>query len=136
MTAALASGLYFAPRRHRPVKQRVESCDAHTAYGWLDVFEKRRKTPDNFSRIQILGYATKFLERDAGFVCPGSPRRWLDFLRSEFALERKQDIPFVFAELDLLHRNHFCWLISFATGLNRFTPNMSNAERENAFVRH
>jgi hypothetical protein len=37
------------------------------------------------------------------------------------------------AELDLLHRHHFRRLISFASGLNRFTPNMSNAECENAF---
>src|SRR4029077_5142034 len=136
MGTDLTPSLNFTAHRHRPVKQRVEPCDAHTAHGWFDVFEKSLKTSDNLSRIQIFGYATEFLERYSGFACPGNPRRWLDLSRSEFALQSKQNIPFVFTQLDELHRHHFRRLISFASWLNRFTPNMSNAERENTFGRH
>src|SRR5262249_51350476 len=136
MTADLTSDLNFTAGRHRPVKKRVETCHAHAAGRWFDVFEESRKTPDNFLRVQIFGNATKFIERNAGLVGASNPRRWLDFLRSEFALKRKQDAPFAFAELDLLHWNHFRGLTSFASGLNRFTPNMSNTECENAFRRH
>jgi len=40
MATDLASGLNFTARRHRPMKQRVETCDAHAAHGWFDVFEE------------------------------------------------------------------------------------------------
>src|SRR4029077_14108075 len=136
MGTDLTPSLNFTAHRHRPVKQRVEPCDAHTAHGWFDVFEKSLKTSDNLSRIQIFGYATEFLERYSGFACPGNPRRWLDLFRSEFALQSKQHIPLVFIQLAELHRHHCRRLIRFAPGLNRFASTMPNAECENSFCRH
>ena len=37
MTTNLAPRFHFTARRHRPMKERVESGDAHTASGWLYV---------------------------------------------------------------------------------------------------
>src|SRR6516162_7570459 len=101
MTTDLASGFNFPTRGHRPVKQRVESRDTHTAYRWFNVFEKRRKTPDDFSCIQLFGHPTEFFQRYTGFTCARDPWRWLDFLRRELALQGKQNVPFMLAELDL-----------------------------------
>jgi len=42
----------------------------------------------------------------------------------------------VVTELDALHWHHFRRLISFASRLDRFTPNMADSESENAFCRH
>src|SRR5262249_44073633 len=60
MTTDLASRLNFAATRHRPMKQRVESCDAHAAHGWFHVFEKCRETANDLARTQIFGHAVKF----------------------------------------------------------------------------
>src|SRR5262249_57395125 len=99
MPATLASRLNFTTQRNRPVKQRVEPRDPHTAHGRFDVFEKRRKAPDNSFLLQILRDATKFFERYAGFICARNPWRSLDFLRRELPFQGKQNIPFLFGEL-------------------------------------
>src|SRR4029079_1371269 len=54
----------------------------------------------------------------------------------ELALQREQNIPFVVAQADALHRHHFCRLIRFTSRFNRFTPDMANSKCENAFRRH
>ena len=40
MSADFAARFNFTAERYRPMKQRVETCDAHTARGWFDVFEE------------------------------------------------------------------------------------------------
>src|SRR6266513_4191439 len=40
MSPDFAARLDFAPRRHRPMKKRVEARDTHSARGWLDVLQE------------------------------------------------------------------------------------------------
>ena len=62
MTPDFAAGFDFAPGWHRPMKKRIESSHAQTGRAWLDVLEESREAPDNFSRVQVIGHATKFVQ--------------------------------------------------------------------------
>src|SRR5438105_12131953 len=57
--ANFAPRLNFASRRHGPMKKCVESRNTTAAHRWLDVLQKRRKTPTDFSCIQRLVDAIK-----------------------------------------------------------------------------
>ena len=60
MPSDFTAGFDLAARRHRPMKQSVKARDPHPAGRWLDMFEKGRETPDDFSRVQFLRHAIKF----------------------------------------------------------------------------
>ncbi len=74
MPADFASGLNFATWRHGPMKKCVESRDANAANRWLDVLQKRGKTPDDLSRVQLLGDPIKFIQQDTRFFRAPRPR--------------------------------------------------------------
>ena len=81
MPTDLAPGLDLASRRHRPVKQAVETGHAHAGFARLDVFEERRKPADELARLQRAGHVAKLLETDAGLAGAGAPRIVVNFLR-------------------------------------------------------
>ena len=136
MPADFTAGLDLAVRRHRPMKQSVKARDPHPARRWLDVFEKGREPPDDFSRVQFVGHAIKFFQRNASFIRARRPWRRLNFVRPEFTLQREQHFPLQFAEINHLHRNHPGRLGRFASRLNRFAANMAHTEREDPSGRH
>src|SRR5206468_5075628 len=49
VTTDLAARCNLPARRHRPMKQRVETCYAHASRTRLHVFEKSGKAPDDFA---------------------------------------------------------------------------------------
>jgi hypothetical protein len=94
VTANFSACFNFTTVRHRPMKERVESGDPHTASRRLDVFQEGRKAPDNFSRSQFFRHAIEFFRGDAGFIGTCNPRRRFDLFRSKFALECEKHTPF------------------------------------------
>src|SRR5260370_21868351 len=74
MPADFASGFHFATRRHGPMTKFVESRDTNATHRWLDVLQKRGKTSDDLSRIQLFGNPIKFIFRDTRFLREPRPR--------------------------------------------------------------
>ena len=62
VTPDFAARLYFPPGRHRPMKERVETCHPHSAGGRLHVFEESGESPDDFSFRQFFRDREKFLD--------------------------------------------------------------------------
>src|SRR5438876_1125065 len=68
VTTDLAACFNLPARRHRPMKQRVETCYAHASRTRLHVFEKSGQAPDDFAGVQFFSYAIKFFEGNARFI--------------------------------------------------------------------
>src|SRR6266403_572074 len=136
MPPDLAFRFNLAPRRHGPMKKCVEPRDTNTAGRWFDMLKKGRKAANNFSRVEFFGHSIKFVQRYAGLICPRNPRRWPDFFRCEFTLQREQNIPLLLAKIGNLHRNHLRRLICFTSRLNRFAAYVAPSESENSFCWH
>ena len=136
MPADFAAGLDLAPGGHRPMKQCIETRDANAGLRRFYVFEERGKAADNFARAQTFGDPVNFIQAHTRFFRARRPWIRTNFFRLEFAFECEQDVPLVFVKIDHLHPNHLRRLVCFLSGLDRFSTNMSDAERENSFRRH
>src|SRR5207244_11694305 len=79
--------------------------------------------------LTLLPYTTLFRSR---FFRARRPWIRTNFFRLEFAFECEQDVPLVLVKIDHLHPNHLRRLVCFLSGLDRFSTNMSDAERENS----
>src|SRR6185295_3832761 len=100
--ADLLSSLDLAARRHRPVKQSVESRDAIAALQRLHVLEERREAADDFATVQILGDLEELLERHPCFIGAALPEIAGHFLLHELALQRGHHAPLEIGKMDLL----------------------------------
>jgi hypothetical protein len=134
--ADFAARFEFASRRHGPMEKSVEPRDPNTRRGRLHVFEKRRKTADDFPRIERLGDPAKLFQFEARFRRARLPRRSRDLARLEFPLQRHQDFPFQIGQLGHMDRRHRGRRVRLAAGLNRLPANVAHAESENSFRRH
>ena len=67
MTPDFAASFDFAPGRDRPMKQRVESRDAHAGLRRFHVLEKRGEAPNDLARAQSFRHAVKFIQTDSRF---------------------------------------------------------------------
>src|SRR5438270_11415369 len=72
MPPHFAARFDFTTRWHGPVEKRVETRDAHAARGRLYVLEESREAPDDFSRIERLRDAEKFVRSE---ICLSGTRR-------------------------------------------------------------
>ena len=62
MPPDLAARFNLTARRHRPMKQRVESRYPHASGARLDMFQKSGKTPNDFAGVQLFRHAIKFFQ--------------------------------------------------------------------------
>src|SRR5207253_4359320 len=81
MPPDLAARFNLAARRHRPMKQRIESRYPHSSSARLDMFQKSRKTPNDFAGIQLFRHAIKFFQGNASLPRARDPRREANFFR-------------------------------------------------------
>src|SRR5690349_4254755 len=136
MPSHLTTYFNLAARRHRPMKERVESRHSHTARARFHVFEERGKPADDFPSIQRFSHAIKFLERNSSLVRACGPWRRSNFFRRELPFQRQQNPPLALTQLHRAHFDHSRRCVSATSRLDSFPANVPNSKRENSLRRH
>src|SRR5205823_11247062 len=93
MAPDLAACFNLTARRHRPMKQRVESRYPQSSSARLDMFQKSRKAPNDFAGVQRFSHAIKFFQGNASLARTRRPRRGASFFRREFPFQCQQNLP-------------------------------------------
>src|SRR5690349_20299000 len=136
MPSHLATYFNLATRRHRPMKESVESRHAHPASTWFHVFEERGKPADDFPSIQRVSHVIKFLNRNSGLFRTCAPRRRSNFFRRKFPFQREQYRPLALTQFDRAHFDHFCRCVSATSRLDGSSADMPHSKGEDSFRRH
>src|SRR5207237_3534380 len=87
MPPDLAARFNLTARRHRPMKQPVESRYPHASSARLDMFQKSGKTPNDFAGVQLLSDAIKFFQGNADLPLARDPPRRTNFFRRELPFQ-------------------------------------------------
>src|SRR5262249_10540321 len=136
MPSHLAARFNFAARRHRPMKERIESRHSHATSTWFHMFEKCGKPANDFPIIERFSHAIKFFEGNSSLACACGPWCRNNFFRRKLPFQRQQHLPLALTQFDRAHFDHFRRCVSATSRLDGFPADVPNSKRENSLRWH